>query len=113
MSEQRDRIEHFVTTLKSTAAVYILANQEALCITNTNQESEQDMLLAWSELALVEAELKHWPGFKVLSLDISEFTDLLEDLAEDGIYVGLDLSDEQIAIELTAEQCLNELNHAN
>lgn len=113
MSEQRDRIEHFVDTLKATEQVFILANNEAICITNTNQDPEQDMLLAWSELPLIEAELKNWPGFKVITLDVSEFTDLVADLAEDNILVGLDLSDEQVAIELSAQQFLNEFSNAN
>jgi hypothetical protein len=110
MSEHIERIEAFTQTLKEQQACYILINEQGLLITPSTFDDTKDALLVWSSNELSSDQIKsEWQAFEVLKLDFDDFTDLLSHLSEDNLLVGIELTDEQIAIELDAAELLTQL----
>jgi hypothetical protein len=110
MSEHIERIEAFTQTLKAQQTCYILTSEQGLLITPSTFDDTKDALLVWSTELLAQEQIKgEWQAFEVLKLDFDDFTDLLTHLSEDNLLVGIELTDEQIAIELDAAELLSDL----
>ncbi len=103
MTEHQQRIEDFISQLQTGNDTWLLTDGEALLMTPANNNEEQDVLQVWSseELALSQCS-GQWTHFKAISFDKEELLDLLAQLTEDDVDIGIDLTAEQVAIELPA-----------
>ena len=83
----------------------------AICCVQKKFQEERDVLLLWASSDEAKQQCSgEWRSFDVIELDLDDLTDLLPDLHDDALLVGLDLSDEQIAIEIEANALLEALN---
>jgi hypothetical protein len=89
----------------------VLSSESGLLIAPSEFQEERDVLLLWASSDEAKQQCSgEWRSFDVIELDLDDLTDLLPDLHDDALLVGLDLSDEQIAIEIEANALLEALN---
>ncbi|MDE3273069.1 DUF2750 domain-containing protein [Pseudoalteromonas sp. G4] len=110
MSEHIERIEDFVSQVKQSKQCFVLSSENGLLIAPSEFQEERDVLLLWASSDAAKHQCSgEWRGFNVIELELDDLTDLLPDLHDDELLVGLDLSDEQIAIEIEANALLDDL----
>lgn len=110
MSEHIERIEDFVSQVKQSKQCFVLSSESGLLIAPSEFQEERDVLLLWTSFDDAKQQCSgEWRDFEVIELELDDLTDLLPDLDEDALLVGLDLSDEQIAIEIEANALLDAL----
>lgn len=111
MTEHTQRIADFIKAVKASQQVWLLAANDALLMTAANLNDEQDVLLVWHQQSQAEAACNsQWQDFQAIDFSLEEFQDLLIQLNEDNVLIGLDGDEEQIAIEVSANQLINELS---
>ena len=111
MSEHLERIEHFENQLKQSQQAFVLSSERGLLIAPSEFYDNRDALLLWSSADIAKQQCKgEWQHFNVTEIDLDDVLDLLPHLREDGLLIGLDLSDEQIAIEVEADLLLEALS---
>jgi hypothetical protein len=111
MSEHIERIDDFISQVKQSKQCFVLSSESGLLIAPSQFQEESDVLLVWSSAEVANQQCTgEWRSFDVIELDLDDLTDLLPDLHDDALLVGLDLSDEQIAIEIEANALLEALN---
>ena len=110
MSEHIERIEQFSQAFKEQRTCYILTNDQGLLINPSTFDDTRDALLVWSSNELAKDQIKgEWQTFEILELGFDDFTDLLAHLSDDGLFVGIEMTDEQIAVEIDAADLLSQL----
>lgn len=111
MSEHIERIDDFISLVKQSKQCFVLSSESGLLIAPSEFQEERDVLLLWASSDEAKQQCSgEWRSFDVIELDLDDLTDLLPDLHDDALLVGLDLSDEQIAIEIEANALLEALN---
>ncbi|MEC8326178.1 MAG: DUF2750 domain-containing protein [Pseudoalteromonas spongiae] len=112
MSEHLERIDDFVNQLKQSQQAFVLSSESGLLIAQSEFNDERDALLIWSSSEMAQQQCKgEWQHFNVIEINFDDVLDLLPHLKEDELLIGLDLSDEQIAIELEADSLLEALSN--
>ena len=111
MSEHIERIDDFISQVKQSKQCFVLSSESGLLIAPSEFQEERDVLLLWASSNEAKQQCSgEWRNFDVIELDVDDLTDLLPDLHDDALLVGLDLSDEQIATEIEANALLEALN---
>lgn len=111
MSEHLEQIDQFVEAVRNNKECFVLTSEQGLLITESYFDSNSDVLPLWHSLDEAQTQAKkHWQTFQPVDIELDELLELLQELSEEDVLVGVDLTDEQIAVELTANKLLNELN---
>ena len=110
MSEHLERIEEFTAAVKTQKCCFILSSDNGLLITESQFQTARDVLLFWSDKEAAKQQAKdEWQNFNLIELDFEDTTDLLSHLSDDDMLVGIELTDEQTAIEIEASALLTQL----
>ena len=110
MSEHIERIEDFVSQVKKSKHCFVLSSESGLLIAPSEFQEERDVLLLWTSSEAAKQQCSgEWRDFEVIELAFDDLTELLPHLGDDALLVGLELNEEQIAIEVEANTLLDEL----